>query len=83
MTALVWYFNDLKERIMNPVAAKITKWLALLALICLAITCYAMGNASGAIALVILGFVFEGAFWLFGHKLVSRKKSERSQSQTS
>lgn len=68
---------------MNPVAAKITKWLALLALICLAITCYAMGNASGAVVLIIIGFVLEGAFWLFGHKLFSRKKASNSQSQTS
>lgn len=68
---------------MNSGAAKVIKWLALLVVICLAFTCYAMGSASGAIALVILGFVFEGAFWLFGHKLFSRKKSERAQSQTS
>ena len=65
---------------MNVVAAKITKWLALLALLCLAITCYAMGNASGAIALVILGFVFEGVFWLFGHRLFSRKKNIEGES---
>lgn len=80
MVAIVWCFDDLKEQIMNVVAAKITKWLALLALLCLAIVCYAMGNASGAIALVILGFLFEGAFWLFGHRLFSRKKNIEGES---
>ena len=65
---------------MNLVAAKITKWLALLALLCLAILCYAMGNASGAIVLLILGFVFEGVFWLFGHRLFSRKKNIEGES---
>ncbi|KPH60738.1 hypothetical protein AMS58_16700 [Pseudoalteromonas porphyrae] len=68
---------------MNIPTNKAIKWLALLAVICLAFVCYAMGNASGAIALVILGFVLEGAFWLFGSRLFNRKKSSQEESSPS
>jgi len=59
---------------MQSVTGKVLKWIALFVLLCLSLTCYAMGNASGAIILIVLGFAFEGVFWLFGHKLLTRKK---------
>ncbi|EGI75113.1 hypothetical protein PH505_ab01670 [Pseudoalteromonas distincta] len=31
-------------------------------------TCYAMGNESGAIILMLAGFFFEVMFWLRGYK---------------
>lgn len=71
---------DVKELIMQSITRKALKWSALFILICLSLTCYAMGNASGAVILVALGFVFESVFWLFGHKLLTRKKSPSPQS---
>ncbi|KZN37959.1 hypothetical protein N480_14545 [Pseudoalteromonas luteoviolacea S2607] len=46
--------------------------IALVLLIC-AISAYSYGNSAGLFGFIILGFVFEGAFWL---KLFGRKKSE-------
>ncbi|GAA66857.1 hypothetical protein P20429_0970 [Pseudoalteromonas sp. BSi20429] len=31
-------------------------------------TCYAMGNESGAIILMLAGFLFEVMYWLRGYK---------------
>jgi len=67
---------------MSHLTAKIIKWVALLAILVLALVCYSMGTMSGFISLVILGFILEGAFWLFGAKLFSRKKSMQGNNQT-
>jgi hypothetical protein len=48
----------------------IIKWLILLALIFTAISFYSYGNSTGMFIFIILGFLFEGAFWL---KLLGRK----------
>lgn len=68
---------------MQHITAKIVKWLALLIILVLALVCYSMGTMSGFVGLVILGFVLEGAFWLFGAKLFSRKKEFQDNNQTS
>ncbi len=68
---------------MSHLTAKVIKWVALLAILLLALVCYSMGTMSGFVSLVILGFVLEGAFWLFGAKLFSRKKSMQDNNQTS
>ncbi|GHF94649.1 hypothetical protein GCM10017161_23630 [Thalassotalea marina] len=39
------------------------RWLILIALICAAISCYSYGSASGFFVFIVLGLVFEGAFW--------------------
>lgn len=67
---------------MNSVTAKVIKGLVLLVVICLAFLCYTMGNASAMVALIVLGFVLEGAFWLFGAQLFNRKKSSQEESST-
>jgi type IV secretory pathway TrbL component len=54
---------------------KITKWLVLLVLIFIAISFYSYGNSTGMFIFIILGFLFEGAFWL---KLYNRKKKRSS-----
>ncbi|MFB1036184.1 MAG: hypothetical protein QMC38_12640 [Sinobacterium sp.] len=54
----------------------ITKWLILLALIFIAISFYSYGNSTGMFIFIILGFLFEGAFWL---KLLKRKEKRSSQ----
>lgn len=54
----------------------IMKWLILLALIFIAISFYSYGNSTGMFIFIILGFLFEGAFWL---KLFKRKKKHNSQ----
>ncbi len=46
--------------------------LILLALIITAIGFYSYGNSTGLFIFIILGFLFEGAFWL---KLFKRKKT--------
>ncbi|WP_412970771.1 hypothetical protein [Glaciecola sp. MF2-115] len=53
----------------------ITKWLILLALIFIAISFYSYGNSTGMFIFIILGFLFEAAFWL---KLFNRKKKRSS-----
>lgn len=63
--------------------AKVIKWVALLVILVLALVCYSMGTMSGFVSLVILGFILEGAFWLFGAKLFSRKKNMQDNKQTS
>ncbi|MBB1397105.1 hypothetical protein [Pseudoalteromonas sp. SG44-8] len=67
---------------MNTVTAKIMKRLALLVVICLAFVCYAMSNASGMVILIVVGFILEGAFWLFGARLFNRKKSSQQESSS-
>jgi len=42
-----------------------------------------MGTMSGFIALIVIGFLLEGAFWLFGYRLFNRKKPSEHSSQTS
>mgnify|MGYP006075591621 FL=1 len=54
----------------------ITKWLVLLVLISTAIGFYSYGNSTGMFIFIILGFLFEGAFWL---KLFNRKKKPSSK----
>jgi hypothetical protein len=54
----------------------ITKWLILLVLIFTAISFYSYGNSTGMFIFIILGFIFEGAFWL---KLLKRKEKRSSQ----
>ncbi|WP_345335708.1 hypothetical protein [Ferrimonas pelagia] len=39
------------------------RWLITLSLLGAALLCYAMGSEAGAVSLLILGAVFEGAFW--------------------
>jgi len=68
---------------MQHLTAKIIKWLALLVILILAVVCYSMGTMSGFVSLVVLGFILEGAFWLFGAKLFSRKKNMQDNNQTS
>jgi hypothetical protein len=55
---------------------KITKWLVLLVLIFTAISFYSYGNSTGMFIFIVLGFLFEGAFWL---KLFNRKKKQGSK----
>jgi hypothetical protein len=55
---------------------KITKWLVLLVLIFTAISFYSYGNSTGMFIFIVLGFLFEGAFWL---KLFNRKKKQSSK----
>jgi type IV secretory pathway TrbL component len=47
----------------------------LLVLIFIAISFYSYGNSTGMFIFIILGFLFEGAFWL---KLFNRKKKRSS-----
>ena len=54
----------------------IMKWLILLALIFIAISFYSYGNSTGMFIFIILGFIFEVAFWL---KLLKRKEKRSSQ----
>jgi type IV secretory pathway TrbL component len=54
----------------------ITKWLILLVLIFTAIVFYSYGNSTGMFIFIILGFLFEGAFWL---TLFNRKKKLSSK----
>lgn len=49
---------------------KLLRVLIILALVAAAITCYAMGTYSGLVAIVVLGFLIEGAAW----SLLLRKK---------
>lgn len=37
-------------------------------------TCYAMGNESGAIILMLAGFLFEVMYWLRGYKRAEDNK---------
>ncbi|MFT6087358.1 MAG: hypothetical protein ACJAWT_000774 [Glaciecola sp.] len=55
---------------------KITKWLVLLVLIFTAISFYSYGNSTGMFIFIVLGFLFEGAFWL---KLFNREKKQGSK----
>ncbi len=52
------------------------RWLILLVLIFTAISFYSYGNATGAFIFIILGFLFEGAFWF---KLFDRKRKSESK----
>ncbi|MGO2479498.1 MAG: hypothetical protein ACTH7Q_14310 [Pseudoalteromonas sp.] len=68
---------------MQQITAKTVKWLTMLVIIVLALVCYSMGTMSGFVSLVILGFILEGTFWLFGAKLFSRKKGMQDNNQIS
>jgi hypothetical protein len=52
----------------------ITRILILLLLLFAAITCYAIGVPRGTMAFIILGFIFEGLFWI---GLLGRKKNSK------
>lgn len=53
----------------------ITRWVILIILIVSAITCYAYGNSTGVWGFVIVGAIFELAFW-FG--VFSKKEKSNS-----
>jgi len=53
-----------------------TKWLILAALIIAAIACYSYGSSTGLFVFIIIGAIFELAFW-FG---VFSKKDKHSSS---
>ncbi|MGI2171439.1 hypothetical protein ACROAE_14815 [Shewanella sp. MF05960] len=55
----------------------VTQYLLLAALICLALVCYFVGSATGAVAFIVMGILLEIAFWL------GIFKSTRSRRQTS
>ncbi|MBC7009626.1 hypothetical protein NH514_12600 [Pseudoalteromonas sp. ACER1] len=68
---------------MQQLTLRVIKWIALFILLALALLCYSMGTMSGFIALIVVGLLFEAAFWLFGARLFSRKKPNQQTSQTS
>lgn len=51
---------------------KIYRWLMLLILLFAAISAYSYGSRVGVFAIIIVGFVLEGIFWL---TLFKNKKS--------
>jgi mannose/fructose/N-acetylgalactosamine-specific phosphotransferase system component IID len=51
----------------------IIKWIILLVLISIAISFYSYGNSTGMFIFIVLGVLFEAAFWL---KLSNRKKKQ-------
>ncbi|HCV02557.1 hypothetical protein L1264_15565 [Pseudoalteromonas sp. APAL1] len=66
---------------MQQLTLKAAKWIALFILLALALLCYSMGTMSGFIVLIGVGLLLEAAFWLFGARLVSRKKSSRQTNE--
>lgn len=68
---------------MQQLTLKAAKWIALFILLALALLCYSMGTMSGFIVLIVVGLLLEAAFWLFGSRLISRKKPNQQTSQTS
>ncbi|MCT8986308.1 hypothetical protein [Shewanella phaeophyticola] len=53
------------------------KYVLLAALVCLALVCYSVGSATGAVAFIVMGVLLEIAFWL------GIIKSTRSRRQSS
>lgn len=51
------------------------KWPALILLLVLALVCYSLGAVKSAIIFIILGLVFEMAFWLGLFKRVNKPSS--------
>lgn len=49
---------------------KLYRWIILALLLFAALSAYSYGNATGVFVFIVLGFLFEGAFWfgLFGKK---------------
>ncbi|WP_217874866.1 hypothetical protein [Pseudoalteromonas shioyasakiensis] len=68
---------------MQQLTLRVIKWIVLFILLALALLCYSMGTMSGFIALIVVGLLLEAAFWLFGSRLISRKKPNQQTSQTS
>ena len=68
---------------MQQLTLRVIKWIELFILLALALLCYSMGTMSGFIALIVVGLLLEAAFWLFGSRLISRKKPNQQTSQTS
>tara|TARA_Y100000782_G_C10183928_1_gene265356 strand:- start:1253 stop:1495 length:243 start_codon:yes stop_codon:yes gene_type:complete len=75
--------DTIKDFIMQQTTVRIMKWIALFIVLALALLCYSMGTMSGFIAIIVVGFLLEGAFWLFGYRLFNRKKASEHSSQTS
>ncbi|GGP42625.1 hypothetical protein GCM10009347_07930 [Shewanella algicola] len=44
--------------------SNVIKYLLLGALVCLALVCYSVGSATGAVAFITMGVLLEIAFWL-------------------
>ncbi|GHE76828.1 hypothetical protein [Thalassotalea profundi] len=55
---------------------RVTKWIILAILILAALACYSYGNSTGLFVFMIMGVIFELAFW-FG---VFSKKGKHSSS---
>ncbi|ALS33909.1 hypothetical protein PTRA_a2865 [Pseudoalteromonas translucida KMM 520] len=53
----------------------VVNWLLVCLVFIAAFICYAMGNASGVIALTVVGFTLETGFWLYSFK--KRKNNKR------
>jgi len=69
-------FNKLLVAIKHEgqIMNKIYRFLILVALVIAALSSYSYGNSTGVFLFVILGFLFEGLFWL-GLFRKSRKSS--------
>ena len=44
----------------------IIRWVALIALLFIAISFYGLGGKTGIFAFILVGFCFEGLFWYLG-----------------